>query len=76
MVATTKAIILAWWGSKTCVSPNQKGIVKKRQGPHLYEEKPTQYLMETQVLFKSSQFFCVVSISLLISTCLNFSHEL
>jgi hypothetical protein len=62
LAATTKAIVLAWWGSKTYVSPNWKDIMKKRQGPHLYEEKSTQHLMETQAFFKLFQFFCVVSI--------------
>jgi hypothetical protein len=57
----TKAIVLAWWAFKIRVSPNRKDIVKKRQKPHLYEENPTQYFMETQVLFIISIFVCYIN---------------
>jgi hypothetical protein len=33
------------------VSPNHKEVVQKRVAPFEYDEKPTQYLMETQVCF-------------------------
>jgi len=38
-----------WWFSRTCMSPNQKEVVRKKLGPHVYDEKPTHYCMETQV---------------------------
>ncbi len=47
----TKAIMLSWWPIETCMSPNQKEVVKKILGSHLYENKLTQHLMETQVIF-------------------------
>jgi hypothetical protein len=31
------------------MSPNRKEVVKRRLAKHVYDEKSTQYLMETQV---------------------------
>ncbi len=45
----TKAIILSWWMSETRINPNWKEVVRKWLMPHKYDEKPTHYLMETQV---------------------------
>jgi hypothetical protein len=47
LASETKAIILSWWASKTHMSPNKKEVVRRRLAPKVYEEKPTQYLMET-----------------------------
>jgi hypothetical protein len=32
---------------ETCMNPNKKQVVRKKITPHLYEEKPIQYFMET-----------------------------
>lgn len=45
----TKNAVVKWWISETRMSPNRKEVVRKRIGPGDYEEKPTQYLLETQV---------------------------
>jgi hypothetical protein len=50
LVHGMKAIVLSWWAVETCMSPNQKEVGRKILGLHLYEKKPTQYLMETQVI--------------------------
>ncbi len=42
----TKVIVLSWWSFETHMNPNQKEVVHRRPAPHLYEEKPMQYLME------------------------------
>ena len=49
MIAEVKNAVLTWWVSETRVSPNKKDVTRKRIGPGLYDEKPTHYLMETQV---------------------------
>lgn len=45
----TKNVVVSWWISETRMSPNRKEVVRKRIGLGKYEEKPTQYLLETQV---------------------------
>ena len=45
----TKNAAVSWWISETRMSPNRKEVVRKRIGLGKYEEKPTQYLLETQV---------------------------
>lgn len=45
----TKNSVISWWISQTRMSPNRKEVAKKRIGGGLYEEKPAQYLLETQV---------------------------
>jgi hypothetical protein len=47
----TKATFLSWWASETHMSPNKKEVVKRRLTPKVYEEKPAQYPMETQICF-------------------------
>jgi hypothetical protein len=47
MVHGTKAIVTSWWVMQTRMSPNWKVVVQRRLTLHLYEKKPTQYLMET-----------------------------
>lgn len=49
--AATKAAVLLWWLGETRMSPNRKEVVRKRLEAFVYDEKPTQYLMETQVSF-------------------------
>lgn len=46
-----KAIVLSWWAIETCMSPNQKEVVRKILRSHLYEDKLIQHVMETQVIF-------------------------
>jgi hypothetical protein len=52
----TKAVILALWSSKTCVNPNRKEMVRKRLAFHVYDIKPAQYLLKTQVLCHNPTF--------------------
>jgi len=49
MTAKVKNVVLTWWVSETRVSPNKKDVTRKRIGPGVYDERPTHYLMETQV---------------------------
>ena len=44
-----KAVVILWWAQNTRVSPNRKEIARKRTGPGEWDEKPTHFLMETQV---------------------------
>lgn len=43
--------MLSWWAIETHTSPNQKEVVMKILGSHLYEDKLTEHLMGTQVIF-------------------------
>jgi hypothetical protein len=45
----TKALVESWWFLKTQISPNRKEVVRRQLGPHVYDENPTHYFMETQV---------------------------
>jgi hypothetical protein len=47
----TKAIFLSCWIFETCMSLNQKEVVRKIIAPRVYDEKPTQYFTESQVFF-------------------------
>jgi hypothetical protein len=51
LVPKTKATILSWWASKTHMSLNKKEAARRRLTPKVYEEKSTQYPMETQICF-------------------------
>jgi hypothetical protein len=44
-----KALVESWWFLETCVSSNWKEVVRRILGPHVYDKKPMDYLMETQV---------------------------
>lgn len=57
----TKAIVLSLWAIETHMNPNQKKVVKKRLGLHLYENKLIQHLMETQVIFSFILGFLLLS---------------
>ena len=54
----TKNFVISWWISQTRMSPNRKEVAKKRIGGGLYEEKPAQYLLETQVRIASLWQYC------------------
>jgi hypothetical protein len=43
-----KEVIIDWWTSKTCVSPNKIDVTLKRLEAMVYDENPTHFLMETQ----------------------------
>jgi hypothetical protein len=47
LLPTTKANIIAWWVSKTIISPNKKQVSRKLIILHVSNEKPTQFLMES-----------------------------
>jgi len=57
----TKVIVLSWWAIETHMRPNQKEVVKKRLGLHLYENKLIQHLMETHVIFSFIFGFLLLS---------------
>jgi len=44
-----KNVVLQWWISKMQVSPNKFDVTNKRLETSVYDEKPTHFLMETQV---------------------------
>jgi hypothetical protein len=44
-----KVAAIAWWASKTCVSPNKRDVTRQHIEASVYDEKPTHYLMETHV---------------------------
>lgn len=46
----TKVVVLLWWASETRNSPNRKEVVRKRLIDGAIDTKPTQYLMESQVI--------------------------
>lgn len=62
MTAETKNAVLTWWVSESRVSPNKKDVTRKRIGPGVYDEKPTHYLLETQV--KTKLIFLILSCSI------------
>jgi hypothetical protein len=45
----TRNVIVQWWIEETHVSLNKCEVTRKRLGPSIYDEKTTQFLMETQV---------------------------
>jgi hypothetical protein len=47
-----------WWFSKTCVGLDRK-VARKKLGPHVYDEKPTHYCMETQVNLTTNSLWIV-----------------
>ena len=46
----TKAVVLLWWACETRNTPNRKEVVRKRLLDGTIDTKPTQYLMESQVI--------------------------
>jgi hypothetical protein len=45
-----KNVTIAWWASQTHVSPNKNDVMKKCLEAGVYDEKPTHFLMETQIV--------------------------
>ncbi len=52
-------VVISWWVSETRISPNRKEVTQSQIFPHVANEKPTHYLMETQV--SNSSLFSLVS---------------
>lgn len=44
-----RVLVLKWWAENTRVSPNRKDVTRKRIGSAEFDDKPTHYLMESQV---------------------------
>lgn len=42
-----KANVESWWFSITHMSSNRKEVVRKKLGPHVYDERPTHHHIET-----------------------------
>jgi len=40
-------VVISWWVSKTRIIPGRKEVTQRRRSPHVANEKPTHYLMET-----------------------------
>jgi len=57
----TKTIVLLWWACETRNSPNRKEVVRKRLVDGAIDTKPTQYLMEPQVIHHPSPVFGFIS---------------
>jgi hypothetical protein len=55
LTPATKATALAWWIEEIRVSPNRRKVTWKRIAPNVFNEKPTHFLMETQVNY----FICI-----------------
>ncbi len=49
-----KETILEWWTLEMHVNPNKSEVTCKRVGAMMYEERPTHFLMETQICFNPS----------------------
>ncbi len=45
-----KKVVICWWASDTWISPNKYNVTRKHLEARVYNEKPTHFLMETQVL--------------------------
>jgi hypothetical protein len=52
-----KIATIAWWAFETCVSPNKVDVMRKCLEARVYNEKPTHFLMETQVMCTSTLSF-------------------
>jgi len=44
-----KTFVFKWWSEITRVSPNMKDVIWKRIESEEFDEKPTYYLMESQI---------------------------
>jgi hypothetical protein len=42
-------LIMNWWVIESQVSPNKSEVTRKQLDVGIYDEKPTNFLMETQV---------------------------
>ncbi len=54
-----KVLVESWWFLETRVNSNQKEMVRRILGPHVYDKKSMDYLMETQVNL-TTYFFWIV----------------
>jgi hypothetical protein len=52
-----KNVAIAWWASETLVSPNKDDVMRKCLEDGMYDEKPTHFLMETQVMCTNTLSF-------------------
>jgi hypothetical protein len=52
-----KNVAIAWWASKTRVRFNKDDVTKKCLEVGVYDEKPTHFLMETQVMCRNTLSF-------------------
>jgi hypothetical protein len=52
-----KNVAIAWWAFDTHVSPNKDDVMKKCLEAGVYDEKPTHFLMETQVMYTNTLSF-------------------
>ncbi len=48
---------VAWWTFQTHVSPNKNDVMRKCLEARVYDEKPTHFLMETQVMHTNTLSF-------------------
>jgi hypothetical protein len=44
-----KLVAISWWALETKVSPNKQDVTKQRLDVKIYDEKPTHYLLKTQI---------------------------
>jgi hypothetical protein len=52
-----KNVAIAWWASETRVSLNKDDVMRKRLEAEVYDEKPTHFLMEIQVMCTNTLSF-------------------
>jgi hypothetical protein len=52
-----KNVAIAWWASETRVSHNKDDVTRKCLETGMYDEKPTHFLMETQVMCTNTLSF-------------------
>ncbi len=52
-----KNVAIAWWAYETHVSLNKDDVMRKCLGAGVYDEKPTYFLMETQVMCTNTLSF-------------------
>ncbi len=54
----TKTMATLWWASQTRINLNKKYVTRRHIEVVVYDEKPTHYLLETQVRF-SPLYNCI-----------------
>jgi hypothetical protein len=52
-----KNVAIAWWASKIRVSPNKDDVMRKCLEVGVYDEKPTHFLMEIQIMCTNTLSF-------------------
>jgi hypothetical protein len=53
-----KDVTIAWWACEIRVNPNKRDVTRQRIEVGIYDEKPTHYLMETNV-YKSTLLYAI-----------------